>query len=70
MATPLLPPSYQYIWTSLEQKFERLGPAVQFLLLVGGVFFFFGVHNLLQETMMSIEGFKFGIMLGFMEVLG
>jgi len=55
---------------NLEQKFENLGVPIQFFILVGGVFLFFGIHNLLQETMMSIDGFNFGIMLGYMEVLG
>ena len=58
------------VLSQLEHKFESLSKPIQFLLLVGGVFFFFGIHNLLQETMMSIEGFKFGIMLGYMEVMG
>jgi hypothetical protein len=43
---------------------------VQFGLLACGVFFFFGVHNLLQEAMMNIPGFEFGVMLGYLEVLG
>ena len=72
MATAVFSSSNQknQLLTMLEQKFEQLGKPVQFLVLVGGVFLFFGIHNLLQETMMSIEGFKFGIMLGYMEVLG
>lgn len=56
--------------SALEKQYESLGQAGQFLLLVGGVFFFFGIHNLLQETMMAIDGFNFGIMLGYMEVFG
>ena len=55
---------------ALEKRYESLGQAGQFLLLVGGVFLFFGIHNLLQETMMAIDGFNFGIMLGYMEVFG
>jgi solute carrier family 35 (adenosine 3'-phospho 5'-phosphosulfate transporter), member B3 len=70
MATPVLAQPNQSLWVQLEKKFELLGKATQFLLLVGGVFLFFGIHNLLQETMMSIKGFQFGIMLGYMEVLG
>lgn len=34
------------------------------------VFLFFGIHNVLQEAMINTEGFKFGVMLGWMEVLG
>jgi adenosine 3'-phospho 5'-phosphosulfate transporter B3 len=50
--------------------FETQTPSIQFSLLACGVFLFFGLHNLLQEAMMNIEGFKFGVMLGYMEVLG
>jgi adenosine 3'-phospho 5'-phosphosulfate transporter B3 len=50
--------------------FETQNPSVQFSLLACGVCLFFGLHNLLQEAMMNIEGFKFGVMLGYMEVLG
>ena len=70
MTIPVLPIASKHLLSHLEQKYEALGKTVQFLLLVGGVFLFFGIHNLLQETMMSIEGFNFGIMLGYMEVLG
>jgi hypothetical protein len=50
--------------------FETQIPSVQFSLLACGLFLFWGLHNLLQEAMMNIEGFKFGVMLGYMEVLG
>jgi len=50
--------------------FEKLSSPLQFLVLAGGVFFFFGIHNYLQEAIMSIEGFHFGVMLGYLEVLG
>jgi solute carrier family 35 (adenosine 3'-phospho 5'-phosphosulfate transporter), member B3 len=70
MATPVLAQPNHSLWVQLEKRFELLGKATQFLLLVGGVFLFFGIHNLLQETMTSIKGFEFGIMLGYMEVLG
>jgi hypothetical protein len=43
---------------------DRLSPSIQFVVLSCGVFFFFGMHNLLQEAMMTIPGFKFGVMLG------
>ena len=43
---------------------------MQFALLGSGVFFFFGIHNILQEAMMKIPGFNFGVMLGYMEVIG
>jgi len=49
---------------------ESLSPTAQFVVLAGGVFFFFGVHNLLQEAIMAVPGFEYGVMLGFMEVLG
>jgi hypothetical protein len=43
---------------------------MQFALLGSGVFFFFGIHNILQEAMMKVPGFNFGVMLGYMEVIG
>ena len=49
---------------------EGLSPPLQFAVLACGVFFFFGVHNLLQEAMMNVPGFNFGVMLGYMEVFG
>ncbi|CAB9530424.1 Adenosine 3'-phospho 5'-phosphosulfate transporter 2 [Seminavis robusta] len=70
MTQPRSPTNEQHAVARLEKKFEQLGRPAQFIVLVAGVFFFFGIHNLLQETMMSIEGFHFGIMLGYMEVLG
>lgn len=54
----------------IQEKFELLPASVQFSVLVGGVFLFFGVHNLLQEAIMIMFENKFGIMLGFFEVLG
>ena len=50
--------------------FESFSPTVQFLLLACGVFFFFGLHNLLQEAIMAVPNFKYGVMLGYMEVFG
>lgn len=49
---------------------DSLAPPIQFAVLACGVFVFFGVHNVLQEAMMKIPGFNFGIMLGYMEVIG
>lgn len=34
------------------------------------MFICFGIHNLLQEAIMKIPGFTYGMMLGYMEVLG
>uniref|UniRef100_A0A7R9ZS03 Sugar phosphate transporter domain-containing protein n=1 Tax=Craspedostauros australis TaxID=1486917 RepID=A0A7R9ZS03_9STRA len=56
--------------TSLSAWFEELQTGVQFVLLSCGVFFFFGIHNFLQEAISRVEGFEFGVMLGFMEVFG
>jgi solute carrier family 35 (adenosine 3'-phospho 5'-phosphosulfate transporter), member B3 len=50
--------------------FEGLSLPVQFGVLGCGVFFFFGIHNYLQEAMMALPNFKFGVMLGYMEVFG
>jgi hypothetical protein len=49
---------------------DLLSPTAQFVLLACGVFLFFGLHNFLQEALMTIPGFKFGMMLGYLEVLG
>lgn len=54
----------------LSSKFESLPRSFQFITLALCVFFFFGIHNVLQEAMINTEGFKFGVMLGWMEVLG
>ena len=53
-----------------DHWFEKLSSPIQFSLLVCGVFLFFGIHNYLQEAIMSIPGFRFGVMLGYLEVLG
>ena len=49
---------------------DDLSISLQFAVLACGVFLFFGAHNLLQETMMMVPGFHFGVMLGYMEVFG
>lgn len=50
--------------------FEGFSLPVQFGVLGFGVFLFFGIHNYLQEAMMALPNFKFGVMLGYMEVFG
>jgi len=45
-------------------------PVPQYLFLASGLMIFFGIHNYLQEAIMNIEGFNYGVMLGTMEVLG
>ena len=57
-------------WAILSSKLETLPHSVQFITLALCVFLFFGIHNVLQEAMINTEGFKFGVMLGWMEVLG
>lgn len=42
----------------------------RFGFLVAGILFFFGCHNYLQELIMSLPGFKIGVFLGYLEVLG
>lgn len=54
---------------SLTSIFEALSPSFQFSILAGGMFVFFGIHNILQEAMMKVPGFP-GVMLGWMEVVG
>jgi adenosine 3'-phospho 5'-phosphosulfate transporter B3 len=51
-------------------SFESFSAGSQFAILACGVFFFFGLHNLLQEAIMNVPGFKYGVMLGFFEVVG
>lgn len=59
-----------HIGAIISSKLDVLPPNVQFCLLALSVFAFFGVHNVLQESMISTSGFSFGVMLGWMEVLG
>lgn len=42
----------------------------KFWFLVIGILFFFGCHNYMQELIMSLPGFKIGIVLGYLEVFG
>ena len=42
----------------------------RFFTLVGGILFFFGIHNFLQEYIMQLPGFTVGVFLGYLEVLG
>ena len=68
----ILPVSIRQLlsWSSWADKFERLPASVQFSILVLCVFFFFGLHNLLQEAIMEQMNHHYGIMLGYNEVLG
>lgn len=50
--------------------FESLSDPQQFALLSLGMFLFFGAHNVLQEAIMKVPGFSYGVMLGYLEVLG
>jgi len=59
-----------HLFRSTTASFEQLTPNLQFAVLVFGVFLFFGTHNYLQEAIMSVEGFSYGVMLGYFEVLG
>ena len=53
-----------------QHWFETLNTPTQFSVLAAGVFFFFGIHNYLQEAIMSVPDFRFGVMLGWLEVFG
>jgi len=56
---------------SEEEGFlDTLSPTTQFITLSLLMFLFFGIHNVLQEAMMSLPGFNYGVMLGYMEVIG
>jgi len=54
----------------LKNNFDSLPTTTQFVVLSGGVFLFFGIHNYLQEAIMAVPGFEYGVILGFAEVLG
>jgi hypothetical protein len=51
-----------------KRGLDVLSPTQQFIFLACGVFVFFGTHNVLQEAIMKIPGFEFGVMLGYLEV--
>ena len=53
----------------ISSKF-RNARDIRFFGIVGGIFLFFGVHNFMQEMIMDLPGFKIGIFLGYLEVLG
>jgi len=55
---------------SMMQIVSTLIEAKESIILTLSMFFFFAIHNLLQEAIMGIDGFEFGIMLGYFEVLG
>lgn len=60
---------------SLELTVEKKPPnhlpkPFQLALLIIGMFVFFSTHNLLQEAMMKLPDFKYGVMLGYLEVVG
>lgn len=63
-------PGTNDIGAILSSRIDVLPRAVQFISLAVCVFFFFGIHNVIQEAMINTEGFTFGVMLGWMEVLG
>jgi adenosine 3'-phospho 5'-phosphosulfate transporter B3 len=51
--------------------FDALPSSTQFTLLALGVLFFFGLHNYLQEAILTVDGFsKHAVMLAYIEVLG
>lgn len=49
---------------------NRMDRVSKFWFLVIGIIFFFGCHNYMQELIMSLPGFKVGIVLGYLEVFG
>jgi adenosine 3'-phospho 5'-phosphosulfate transporter B3 len=54
---------------STYSMWNKLNSSQQFMILTFTMFLFFGMHNILQEAMMKVEGFH-GVMLAYMEVLG
>ena len=53
-----------YLITDKTDRYTR------FMYLSAGIMLFFGLHNYMQELIMSQPGFKFGVVLGYLEVLG
>ena len=49
---------------------DSLPETSQFVILSFLMFLFFGAHNVLQEAMTALPGFEYGVMLGYMEVIG
>mmetsp|Transcript_30205 Transcript_30205/g.34806 ORF Transcript_30205/g.34806 Transcript_30205/m.34806 type:complete len:372 (-) Transcript_30205:116-1231(-) len=49
---------------------DSLPEHIQLAIYGSLMFSFFTVHNILQESIINIPGFKYGIMLGYMEVAG
>ena len=56
--------------TMQQHWFDTLSSPMQLSMLAFAVFFFFGIHNYLQEAIMSVPDFNFGVMLGYLEVFG
>lgn len=53
-----------YLITDKTDRYSR------FIYLTACIMLFFGLHNYMQELIMSQPGFKFGVVLGYLEVLG
>jgi len=53
-----------------QHIFKSLSSTNQFALLSISMIILFSVHNVLQEAIMKLPNFKYGVMLGYMEVLG
>lgn len=51
-------------------QFDKMPKSLQLIILTVGMFIFFGTHNVLQEAIMKLPDFKYGVMLGYMEVVG
>ena len=61
-----MPPSS----SPLSSPLSFIPPQHHLAFLTLSVFFFFGVHNLLQEAILALPNSPSGIVLGFLEVLG
>jgi len=63
--------SPETITTPIKDSFlDSLPVTHQLLILSLAMFTFFGVHNILQEAISTLPGFSYGVMLGYMEVIG
>ncbi len=69
-SVPISPSMSKHNHSHLWGGFENQTLTVQFTILAVGVFLFFGLHNYLQEAIMSVPGWHFNVMLGYWEVFG
>lgn len=63
-------PNTHFILQYTLTIYNAMDKYTKFTFLVIGIMFFFGCHNYMQELIMNLPGFKVGVFLGYLEVLG